>query len=89
MRVKSFVLTLPNALIDRMRLFLQFGFAQLTVPFFLSYVGRSFSRQIDSPCSPSPCFNKGECRARTPEEGHGYLCLFPEGFSGKRCEISK
>jgi len=89
MRVKSFVLTLPNALIDRMRLFSQFRFAPLTVPFFLSYVGRSFSRQIDNPCRPSPCLNKGECRARTSEEGYGYSCQCPEGFSGKRCEISK
>lgn len=56
---------------------------------FLSCVGRSFSQQTDSPCSPSPCFNKGDCLARTSEEGFGYSCLCPEGFSGKRCEISK
>eukprot|EP00105_Crassostrea_gigas_P041126 XP_019925274.1 PREDICTED: plasminogen [Crassostrea gigas] len=37
----------------------------------------------DSPCFPSPCKNRGQCKV----EGTSFSCSCLQGFSGNKCEI--
>lgn len=41
---------------------------------------------VDSnPCQTNPCLHGGSCL----QEGDGYSCYCPQGFSGESCEIGE
>uniref|UniRef100_A0A4W5N7M7 Neurocan b n=1 Tax=Hucho hucho TaxID=62062 RepID=A0A4W5N7M7_9TELE len=40
-------------------------------------------RAEDNPCQTSPCLHGGSCL----QEGDGYSCYCPQGYSGESCEI--
>ncbi len=39
--------------------------------------------EVPSACQPNPCQNGGTCS----EQGTGYVCMCPDGFSGASCEV--
>lgn len=39
----------------------------------------------DNPCQTNPCLHGGSCL----QEGDGYSCYCPQGFSGESCEIGE